>query len=76
MKKQKTGLVKTNAQDFHPVKAQIHFQCIFRITFIAPCGKTKFYDAPQQRSGVLAPLQRKFRDDDVRARCVKSDVRK
>lgn len=50
-----------------------HFKCIFSITFMAPGGKIKFYDAPQRHSRVFAPLQRKFRDNDVPAQRVKNE---
>lgn len=78
----KTGLEKTEAQESHPAEAQIkletlspHFKCIFSITFMAPGGKIKFYDAPQRHSRVFAPLQKKFRDNDVPAQRVKNEVR-
>lgn len=75
----KTGQEETEAQESHPAEAQIklepppHFKCIFSITFMAPGGKIKFYDALQRHSRVFAPLQRKFRDNDVPAQRVKNE---
>lgn len=74
--------MKTDAQEFFPVKAQSKLEplfptlmYIFRVTFIAPGGEAKFYDARQRRSKDFAPLQRKFRDDKaVTARGVKSEL--